>query len=173
MTFPLAIVDAVQTAANQYTKEPFIIGYRFSPEEYQDPGFTMDDTLKLLRVLAEKDLDYLHVSLGHFFGSSNRDESDTTPRIELIQEAVGDKVPVIGVGALETREDVEKALDVTPLVAIGRALVTDPEWFTKMEKGADDTILPAVYVSKKEELDIPDPLWDKIMQVKGWFKVAD
>lgn len=173
MTFPLAIVDAVQTAAKQHTMEPFIIGYRFSPEEYQDPGFTMEDTLELLHVLAEKNLDYLHVSLGHFFGSSNRDENDTTPRIKLIQEAIGNKVPVIGVGTLETREDVEQALEVTPLIAIGRAIVTDPEWFTKLEKGQDDTILPAVFVSKKEELDIPNPLWDKIMQVKGWFKVAD
>ncbi|SFB11595.1 hypothetical protein SAMN02799634_10620 [Bacillus sp. UNCCL13] len=42
----------------------FIVGYRFSLEEYEEPGIKMSDPLYLVDKLANKKLDYLHISLG-------------------------------------------------------------------------------------------------------------
>lgn len=46
--------------------QDFIVGYRFSPEEYEEPGIKMSDTLYLVDKLADKRLDYLHILLGDF-----------------------------------------------------------------------------------------------------------
>ncbi len=41
MTFPLAVVDKVRSIVKEHAKSPFIVGYRFSPEEPETPGITM------------------------------------------------------------------------------------------------------------------------------------
>ena len=66
MAFPLAVVDTVIKVADEYAKQPFLVGYRLSPEEELAHGITMADTLILVDALANKDLDYLHVSLMDF-----------------------------------------------------------------------------------------------------------
>ena len=66
MRFPLAVLKACQEAIKKYANRPFILGYRFSPEEPSTPGLTMADTFYLVDVLAECGLDYLHVSLGEW-----------------------------------------------------------------------------------------------------------
>lgn len=51
MTFPLAVIDKVKEAVNAYASNPFIVGYRISPEEIENPGITMEDTLSFVDVL--------------------------------------------------------------------------------------------------------------------------
>ncbi|MFE6014980.1 oxidoreductase, partial [Bacillus thuringiensis] len=173
MAFPLAVVESVKKAVKNHAKEPFIVGYRLSPEEREQPGITMDDTIKLVKVLATKELDYIHASVGNFFGGSLRNSEDTVSRVQLIQETVGNEVPVMGVGALQTPEQVEKALSITSLVSLGHALIMDPEWMEKTQNSEEKTIFDALYISKKEELDIPEALWNKLVNTSGWFNIQD
>ena len=173
MAFPLAVIDAIKETVAKHATKPFAIGYRFSPEEREQPGITMDDTLLFIQALADKEIDYLHVSINNFSAGSMRDATDTRGRIQLIQDAVGKRIPVIGVGGLQTVEQVEKALELVPLVSLGHALIMDPEWYEKATTGKDKEIFQALYRSKETELDIPKPLWDMITNVPGWFKVED
>jgi len=69
MAFPLAVVDAVQQAVKAHATRPFIVGYRFSPEEPETPGIRMSDTLELLDALDARQMDYLHVSLADYRGA--------------------------------------------------------------------------------------------------------
>ncbi|MEK4229861.1 NADH-dependent flavin oxidoreductase [Solibacillus sp. FSL H8-0538] len=172
MRFPLAVVKAITDTANKAGR-PFITGYRLSPEEREEPGITMNDTLIFAEALANTKLDYIHISVNKFNGGSLRDAEDTTSRIALIQEKVGEKIAVIGVGGLQTPSQVEEALNVVPLVSLAHAIVMDPDWYKKAATNADDTIYPAIYRSKKQELDIPEPFWNMIMTIPGWFKVED
>ena len=173
MAFPLAVVDAVKEAVAKHATKPFAIGYRFSPEEKEEPGITMDDTIMFINALADKEIDYLHVSVNRFDAGSMRDDKDSRGRVALVQEAVGERIPVIGVGGLQTVEQVESALDVVPLVSLGHALVMDPEWYEKASNQKEDEIFTALHLSKEKELDIPKSLWDLIMNVPGWFKVEE
>lgn len=173
MAFPLAVVDAVKETVAKHAKKPFAIGYRFSPEEKEEPGITIDDTVLFIHALADKEIDYLHVSVNRFGAESMRDDKDTRGRVAVIQEAVGERIPVIGVGGLQTVEQVEAALDIVPLISLGHALIMDPEWYEKAANGKEDEIFTALHVSKEQELDIPKSLWDLIMKVPGWFKVAE
>jgi 2,4-dienoyl-CoA reductase-like NADH-dependent reductase (Old Yellow Enzyme family) len=62
MNFPLKIIDAICKIREKYNKPNFIIGYRLSPEEPYEGGLTMTETLKLVRVLVKKPLQYIHIS---------------------------------------------------------------------------------------------------------------
>ncbi|WP_285767001.1 NADH-dependent flavin oxidoreductase [Peribacillus sp. SI8-4] len=170
LSFPLAVVDEVQKAVAKHAKAPFIVGYRFSPEEAETPGITMDDTLALIDGLVKKDLDYLHVSLMEFWSKARRGAEAERARIEVIKERVGDQVPVIGVGSIYTADDAIKAMQSgVPLLALGRELIIDPEWVQKVEQGRETEIITKMNKSHQQQLDIPDPLWQVIIHSPGWF----
>jgi 2,4-dienoyl-CoA reductase-like NADH-dependent reductase (Old Yellow Enzyme family) len=174
MAFPLAVVDVVKKTVEQHAKQPFIIGYRFSPEEIENPGITMDDTLAVVDQLAERGLDYLHVSVQDFWKGSIRDEDDTVSRVTIIQDRVGHLVPVIGVGSLHTPEDVVKAMETgVALLALGRELIMEPNWVGKVRNGEEQTIRTTLSKQDQETLVVPDYLWKAIMNTPGWFPVED
>ncbi|MED4224665.1 NADH-dependent flavin oxidoreductase [Neobacillus cucumis] len=170
LTFPLSVVDEVKKVVAEHAEGPFIIGYRFSPEEPETPGITMADTFVLIDALLEKKLDYLHVSLQDFWSQPRRGVDDNRPRIEIIQERVGQKVPVIGVGSLYTADDVLKASQTgVPFIALGRELIIDPDWVQKVKEGRESEIVTKIDKGKQEELMVPDPLWQAIIHSPGWF----
>jgi 2,4-dienoyl-CoA reductase-like NADH-dependent reductase (Old Yellow Enzyme family) len=170
LTFPLAVVDEVKSVAAEHANGPFIVGYRFSPEEPETPGITMADTLVLIDELAKKDLDYLHVSLHDFWSTPKRGVDDTRSRMEIIHERVGDQVPVIGVGSIYTPDDALKAFQTgVPLIALGRELIIDPDWVQKVAEGRETEIITEINKENQQQLVIPDPLWQAIIHTPGWF----
>ena len=171
MTFPLAVVDSVKRAVQEHAQAPFIVGYRFSPEEPETPGITMDETLALVDALSNKGLDYLHVSLFDFFSTPRRGVKDLSKtRIDYLQETINNRVPLIGVGSVYTAEDARKAFESgVPLLALGRELIIDPDWVQKFSEGKEDEIVTKIDKDKQEELVIPDPLWNAIIHTPGWF----
>lgn len=66
MNFPMAVIEEVKKVAKEKAGENFIVGYRFSPEEVENPGITLEDTLSFIDVLSNKGLSYLHVSILDF-----------------------------------------------------------------------------------------------------------
>lgn len=173
MNFPLAVVESVQQAVRNHASTSFIVGYRLSPEEKEEPGITIDDTLQLVDVLAKQNLDYLHISLSKFKQGSIRDEQDTKPRLEMIQERVGSLVPVMGVGTLITPDEVEKALAEVPLISIGRELLMEPDWVEKVQSEHEDELRLTMKKKQKEDLLIPEPMWSKILSVPNWFPLDE
>ena len=169
MTFPLAVVDAVKKAV-ALSAHPFLVGYRISPEEMENPGIKMDDTLALVEALSKKKLDYLHVSVMDFWAGSMRDQKDTVARALKIVEKVGHILPVIGVGGAHTPEDVERILAAKiSLVAMGRELLMEPHWLTKVKNNEVDQIITELDVNTQELLNIPTPLWNGLMSRSGWM----
>ncbi|MGM0901587.1 MAG: NADH-dependent flavin oxidoreductase [Bacillota bacterium] len=171
MTFPLTIVDEVKKIAKEHAPADFIICYRFSPEEPETPGITMEDTLKLVDTLADKGLDYLHVSLGEFFSKPRRGVEDLNKtRIDYLLETIDNRVPLIGVGSIYSAEDARKAFETgVPLLALGRELIIDPDWVQKVAEGKEAEIVTEIDKNKQKELVIPDPLWNAIIHTPGWF----
>ncbi|WP_145135952.1 NADH-dependent flavin oxidoreductase [Paenibacillus sp. Y412MC10] len=173
MAFPLAVVDEVNRAVAEHAKRPFLVGYRFSPEEEMTPGITMADTLKLVDALANKNLDYLHVSLMDFWSKPRRGVEDNRSRMEMIDELAGQRVPVIGVGSIRTPDEALRALQSgVPLIALGRELIIDPDWVEKVTQGREDEIRTEIALHDQEKLGIADPLWHKIVHTPGWFPIA-
>jgi len=173
MNFPLAVVDAVKQATT-LADRPFLVGYRISPEEMENPGITMEDTLHLAEALSHKQLDYLHVSTMDFWAASMRDKNDTTARAQLIAHKVGHVLPVIGVGNIRTPEQALKILSTEiPLVAMGRELLMDPHWLIKVRENAADQIETKLDVHAQETLKIPTPLWYGLISRTGWLPLKE
>ncbi|RKL66322.1 NADH-dependent flavin oxidoreductase [Salipaludibacillus neizhouensis] len=174
MRFPFAVIDSVKKAVDQHAKNPFVIGYRISPEEMENPGIKMEDTLAFVDQLAEADLDYLHISVQDFWSGSMRDKEDKESRIVLIQDKVGARVPVIGVGSLHTPDEVMKAFDTgIPFVALGRELIMEPNWVKKVQEEKEDSIRQTLTKNDQKKLVVPDYLWNAIMNSPGWFPVEE
>lgn len=174
LSFPLAVVDEVQRVVAAYARQPFLVGYRFSPEEATTPGITMEDTFRLVDELASKNLDYIHVSLMEFWSLPKRGANQSKARIEWIQERVGHLVPIIGVGSIHTPDDAVKALGTgIPIVAIGREMIMEPDWVEKVAEGREAEIKTTLSKDDQDRLVVPKPLWDAILHMPGWFPLGD
>ncbi len=170
MSLPLAVVDAVKSAVYKAAKKTFIVGYRISPEEMENPGITMQETLALVEALAFEGLDYLHVSVMNFWAGSMRDEKDVESRAELIYQKVGKLLPIIGVGSISSPEQAEEVLSTgIPLVALGRELLIEPHWLEKVKAGNVEQIEKELDIHNQAKLNIPTPLWNSLLTRTGWL----
>lgn len=159
--FPLAVLDITHKMVSQYADDAFIIGYRFSPEELEEPGIRFDDTLYLLEKLAARGLDYLHFSVGASLRPSIVDTRDPTPLIEkycALRSANLAQVPVMGVGGIVNAADAEQGLDRGyDLIAVGRACIAYPDWTDRVADGENLELF--IDSTRREALHIPEPLW--------------
>ena len=159
--FPLAVLDITYNMVKQYANSDFIVGYRFSPEEIEEPGLRVDDSMYLLEKLAEKGLDYIHFSMGAILRPSIVDTQDPTPLINkyiAMRSETLAKIPVVGVGNVVNESDVRAALDNGfDFVAVGRACIAYPDWTDRIMKGEKLELF--INSDKREELNIPEPLW--------------
>lgn len=173
LTFPLEIIREVKQTVAEYAKSPFIVGYRFSPEEPETPGITMAETLELVETLAGQELDYIHVSLTDYRSKSRRGVNDTRSRLEIIQEKAAGRVPVIGVGAVYSADEAVDALKSgISFIALGRGLIMDPDFIKKIKEGEESGIRNRLNVDDEQQrldLVIPTYLWQVIKTTPGWF----
>jgi len=159
--FPLAILDITHSMAQKYADSSFIIGYRFSPEELEEPGIRFADTMYLLEQLAARGLDYLHFSLGYSLRPSIVDTTDPTPLIDKYVTMRSDtlaKIPVMGVGGIVNKADAELAMaHGYDMIAIGKACIAYPDWTDRI--ASDQKLELFIDSTQREALTIPEPLW--------------
>lgn len=153
------LLDSVFTAVDQYADRPFIVGYRFSPLEFEEPGIRFDDTLWLLDQLKASRLDYLHMSLNRY-DRSEKGAADTRSMLARAHERLDGSMPLIGVGGVRTRADVEGVLQSADAVAIGQQLLYDPTWAVKLADGLDDAMLSADFEDALKFVPLNKPLHD-------------
>lgn len=171
--FALKLIEKVKAVVRKHAVKPFAIGYRFSPEEPETPGITMSETFSLLDDLVAADIDYLHIATTNAWAKARRGTDSEKSRTELITEYVNGRVPVIGVGSILTPDDALAVLETgqTDFVAVGRALVVDPNWVEKAKSDQSDQIKK--YFTENDQLTaaVPSPLWKLILEIEGWFPV--
>lgn len=159
--FPLAVLDITHEMAQKYADSSFIIGYRFSPEELEEPGIRFADTMYLLEQLAARGLDYLHFSLGYSLRPSINDTTDPTPLIDkyvAMRSDVLAAIPVMGVGGIVNKADAELALEHGyDMIAIGKACIAYPDWTDRI--ASDQKLDLFIDSTQREALTIPEPLW--------------
>jgi len=161
MRFPLEVIKSVHAAVEKYADDKFIVGYRISPEEIEEPGIRLDDTLKFIDVLADQPIDYLHVSMGYAWRTSLNDKSDDEPIILKVKKVVNDRLPLISVGSIEKPADAEKIVDSgIDFAAIGRESIRDPKWVQKVELGQENSIRYQMSLTELDELGINSAFLD-------------
>mgnify|MGYP004470025299 CR=1 FL=1 len=132
------VLDSVFAAVEKYADRPFLVGYRISPEEFETPGIRFEDTLWLLDQLKATSLDYVHISLNAYDRVARDEQHDQKPILAYVHEQLAGQLPLIGVGSVRTRTDVEHVLENAELVAVGQQLLYDPSWAVKLATGTDE-----------------------------------
>jgi 2,4-dienoyl-CoA reductase-like NADH-dependent reductase (Old Yellow Enzyme family)/thioredoxin reductase len=144
--FALEIVEAIRARCGP----EFPVMYRISGAEGADGGFEVDDAAAVCRLLEEARVCAISVSAGNWYALHQTIGPMFLPRgfllglAERIREAVG--VPVIAVGRLDDPVLAESALEDgrADLVAVGRALIADPDWPRRVLAGELDRIRPCI-----------------------------
>jgi len=135
--FALQTLERVRDKAG----EAFPIGYRMSAAEFVPGGISLEEARSFACRLEKKGIDYLHVSGGIIETAQNfvipmyLPQGHLLPLAGQIKQSVS--VPVMAVGAIHDMALAEKALATgkADLIALGRALIADPDLPNKAKAG--------------------------------------
>ncbi len=142
MRFALEIIQRVREKAGQ----DLPISFRLSADEYVNGGITLELAKKIAKKLEEAGVDLLNISgsLGETDHMCNAPMAIPRGYLVHLAEAIKRivKIPVITVGRINDPRFAERILidGKADLVAIGRALIADPEWPLKAFEGRLDDI---------------------------------
>jgi len=126
MRFPLKVVEKVKEKVGRR-----LLLYRLGADDLDPAGVQIEDSKKLAVRLEKAGVDILDVS-GGLCGSRPAQlqcrQGYFIPQAQQIRNVV--KIPVIGVGGIKDPEYADNVIreERVDLVAVGRALLEDPEW---------------------------------------------
>lgn len=171
MRLLLEATDEVCEAREKAKARNFIIGYRFSPEEPGAYGLDMQDTYALIDELKYRPLQYLHVSQHDFYKHVRRGDDTAKLRVQAIHERIGGIMPLMGVGHLDTGEDLEKALATgyCELVATGRSVMLNRNLVDMIKEGRDSEIEKLFHPMRPDHYDLPDYLYARCCEGGEWL----
>ncbi len=132
LRFPLEVVEKVKEKVGKK-----LLLYRIGADDLNPAGTKIKDSQKFAKKLEKADVDIIDVS-GGICGSRPEQLQNTqgffVPQAQQIKKVVN--IPVIGVGGITEPEYANKIIQEgkVDLVAVGRALLKDPDWATKAIK---------------------------------------
>jgi 2,4-dienoyl-CoA reductase-like NADH-dependent reductase (Old Yellow Enzyme family) len=181
MNFPLAVAQAVRDALGP----KLIAGFRITPFEAESNGYTLEDAKRLCAELAKLNLDYISVSLDDYRMSRPTGEARVYDRpvekthtpaespITELSRVIAGRSAVMASGGIKTCVDAEGAIKMgADLVAVGRAVVVDPEWLSKVRSKSEASILaglPKDEFQIAKALSIPPPMVEYLLSRPGWI----
>jgi 2,4-dienoyl-CoA reductase-like NADH-dependent reductase (Old Yellow Enzyme family)/thioredoxin reductase len=139
--FPRMIVEKIK----DYAGKSFPISIRLGVEEFEEGGIKIEEGRHIAKKLSDVGVDAIHVTLG---GTTMEKRLEPMPypqgwRVYLTEEIkkVVD-VPVIAVGVIREPWFAEKILQEgkADFIALGRALIADPQWPKKALMGEEKAI---------------------------------
>ena len=171
MNLALKIVDAVCEIKEKYKCPKFIIGYRLSPEEPYEDGLTMTETLKLIKALVKKPLQYIHISQKDYFKKARRGEGEGIERLKLIHNETKGKVALIGVGGLISEKDLISAENTgfSELIAVGVASMMNRDFGILLKEGKGDQLNLELDPEHPEKYAMPKHLWEMCLSGQDWL----
>jgi thioredoxin reductase len=143
--FPIQIVAGIRQ-----TCPGFPIQFRISGSEYVEGGLSVEENCKIVEMLVAAGVGSISVSAGNWqtlhyiMGPMFMPPGYLANDAAAIKKAVN--VPVIAVGRIHTVKLAEQILqdNKADLVALGRALIADPDWAKKLEEGHPENIRPCI-----------------------------
>jgi len=132
MRFPLEVVEKVKEKVSGR-----LLLYRLGSDDLDPEGVKIEDSKKFAVKLEEAGVDIIDVS-GGLCGSRPAQlqsrQGYFIPQAQKIKKVVD--IPIIGVGGITQPEYANKVIqeEKVDLVAVGRALLKDPDWATKITK---------------------------------------
>lgn len=77
----------------------------------------------------------------------------------MVHDKIAGRVPLISVGNIQTGSDAKTALKDSEMVALGRVLLADPHWTSKVLSNREDLIRYTVTEEERDELKLNTGVW--------------
>lgn len=146
LTFAREAIEAMKRDAG----DDFPIIYRFGITHYLEGGREEEEGLWIAQELEEMGVDALHVDAGCYETHWWPHPPQYSPPgcmlflAEKVKQVTS--LPVIAVGRLHYPDVAEKALveGKADFIAIGRGLLSEPEWVHKVQDGKTDELIPCL-----------------------------
>ena len=144
--FLLELIEDVKAKAGQ----DYPVGIRINGDDFIQDGWVLDDTLRLAPILEAAGADYLHVSAGVYGSRELTIPSVYAPQgcfvhlAEAVKQAVS--IPVVAVGRIKHADMADRIIAEgrADAVAMGRALLADPDLPNKVCENNTDSIRPCI-----------------------------
>lgn len=158
--FALEILDSIKHACGK----DFPVSIRYSPkhfmrgidqgglagEDFEEKGRDMEEGIQVAKLLESSGYDALNVDVGcydsHYWNHPTVFSEDAlyVPFAEEIKKAVN--IPVLCAGRLDIAKLANKAVeeDKIDMVGLGRALLADPYYVNKLQRGKEEEICPCI-----------------------------
>jgi 2,4-dienoyl-CoA reductase-like NADH-dependent reductase (Old Yellow Enzyme family) len=120
----------------------FVLGYRISGDEHVSGGLNLEESRRIVSILAAEGLDFVHLSSGRMEALNYlfpEEEGSIVAEARAMKEALDVPVicPNIHTPALASRV-VEKGW--SDMVSLCRSLIADPDWPNKVRQGREHEI---------------------------------
>ena len=126
--FLLKIIERIR----QKTSESFLVGVRISPE-YNQIGVVLEDSLDLVDLLAESEIDFLHISCWDCFIPPTHSDD---PRMvtEIFAERLANRLPMISCGAIWSTKHAQQVMEQgADLVGVARTGIGHSDWASHLD----------------------------------------
>ena len=147
----LRIVLEILDATREEAGPDLIVGVRMNSDDGHDGGLGPDEWADIARAFeATGKIDYIGTSHGTYlnrmliYPTSPVDHGYQMSATQRLKAAVS--LPVVGAGRIVTPDEAEKHLAAgdCDFVGLARALIADPEWVAKAERGDAKRVRPCV-----------------------------
>jgi len=146
LRFPLEIIENIKDKAGK----DFPIIFRYAIKHYIEGGRDVEESLEIARRLERAGVDALHVDAGCYddwywpHPPNYQPPGCMVDMAEVVKKVV--TIPVITVGRLGYPKLAESVLreGKADFVALGRPLLSDPEWPLKAQEGRLEDIRPCI-----------------------------
>jgi 2,4-dienoyl-CoA reductase-like NADH-dependent reductase (Old Yellow Enzyme family) len=157
-------VRHVVRAIRQAVSPGFVVGVRLSPEDHRH-GIVLHETAEIAGWLAEDGADYIHLSLGDAFATSEVDPA--VHPLTAIREAVPRRVRIVAAGGIRNPNDARQVLRLgADVVALGTAAILDPDWASRAQDSAWTPAKPPFSRDEMGRVGVTDPLFEYLNE--GW-----
>lgn len=146
MKFPLSLIRGIREKVGSY----FPLIFRISAEEFVKNGRKMEETIEIVKILENENIDALNITVATGFNIVKQIEPITYPQgwrvhySSAIKKVVN--IPVITVGVIREPEFANQIINKgnADFVAIGRGLISDPLWPQKAANNKEDEICKCI-----------------------------
>ena len=108
--------------------ETFLVGIRISPE-IKNFGITLDDSLELVKILRDLDIDFIHISCWDIYAPSITYPDNPKTLTEWIRDSFYDLPPIISTGNIWSAIDAHNAIKQgADLIGAARVAIPYPDW---------------------------------------------
>ena len=145
--------------------DDFIVGVRISPE-IKSIGIKLKDTIKLVGMLKDLPIDFIHLSCWDVFLKSKFLTDEKRTLTQIITESYANLPTIISTGNVWSSKDAENLLKQgADLIGVGRVAIGHPYWATNISDLSYDPPKPPYTVSYLKNAKLNETF---ISYMKNW-----